>query len=428
MSRMERLVRLVHSVHFKILASFALVIVSGTVLLKLPVSIKDGSVLSWFDSLFIATSAVCVTGLTPVILADVFTPAGFFFIALLVQIGGLSFATFAAAFLLFLRRKASGTMIVESYGVKTRKWARLVKITMGITFSIEALGTLILFFLYQPYTSSLAESLGQAAFTAVSAFNNAGFDAFGTSMVAFNDNAGILVTVASLIVLGGLGFLVYADLLDNRGRKFSIQTKVVLVTTVFLIIAGTLGFFLTGEMDLVNSFFQSVTARTAGFESVPQAEQSTYTLFLTVILMFIGASPGSTGGGIKTTTFFVLVLTFISVIRQSSPVAFKRRISGESIFKAFAVFMISIMIVCAASLVIMALEEEKDPLFVIFEVVSAYATVGLSCALTPGLRIASRALLILLMFIGRVGPLTIAGLVAHKKERLNYLEENINIG
>lgn len=428
MSRMERLVRLVHSVHFKILASFALVIVSGTVLLKLPVSIKDGSVLSWFDSLFIATSAVCVTGLTPVILADVFTPAGFFFIALLVQIGGLSFATFAAAFLLFLRRKASGTMIVESYGVKTRKWARLVKITMGITFSIEALGTLILFFLYQPYTSSLAESLGQAAFTAVSAFNNAGFDAFGTSMVAFNDNAGILVTVASLIVLGGLGFLVYADLLDNRVRKFSIQTKVVLVTTVFLIIAGTLGFFLTGEMDLVNSFFQSVTARTAGFESVPQAEQSTYTLFLTVILMFIGASPGSTGGGIKTTTFFVLVLTFISVIRQSSPVAFKRRISGESIFKAFAVFMISIMIVCAASLVIMALEEEKDPLFVIFEVVSAYATVGLSCALTPGLRIASRALLILLMFIGRVGPLTIAGLVAHKKERLNYLEENINIG
>ena len=247
-------------------------------------------------------------------------------------------------------------------------------------------------------------------------------------MVGFNDHAGILITVASLIVLGGLGFLVYADLIDNRGRKLSIQTKVVVVTTVFLIIAGTLGFFLTGEMDLVNSLFQSVTARTAGFESVPQAEQSTYTLFLTVILMFIGASPGSTGGGIKTTTFFVLVLTFISVIRQSSPVAFKRRLSSESIFKAFAVFMISIMIVCASSLVIMGLEEDKDPLFIIFEVVSAYATVGLSCALTPTLRIASRALLILLMFIGRVGPLTIAGLVAHKKERLNYLEENINIG
>ena len=393
MSRLEKLVRIVHSVHFKILISFAFVILSGTVLLKLPVSIQEGAVLTWFDSLFIATSAVCVTGLTPVILADVFTPAGFFFIALLVQIGGLSFATFAAAFLLFLRRKASSTMIVESYGVKTRKWARLVKITMGITFSVEALGTLILFFFYQPYTSTLLESLGQAAFTSVSAFNNAGFDAFGTSMVGFNDHAGILITVASLIVLGGLGFLVYADLLDNRGRKLSIQTKVVVVTTVFLIIAGTLGFFLTGEMDLVNSFFQSVTARTAGFESVPQAEH-----------------------------------TFISVIRQSSPVAFKRRLSSESIFKAFAVFMISIMIVCASSLVIMGLEEDKDPLFIIFEVVSAYATVGLSCALTPTLGIASRALLILLMFIGRVGPLTIAGLVAHKKERLNYLEENINIG
>ena len=248
MSRLEKLVRILHSVHFKILISFAFVILSGTVLLKLPVSIKEGAVLTWFDSLFIATSAVCVTGLTPVILADVFTPVGFFFIALLVQIGGLSFATFAAAFLLFLRRKASSTMIVESYGVKTRKWARLVKITMGITFSVEALGTLILFFFYQPYTSTLLESLGQAAFTSVSAFNNAGFDAFGTSMVGFNDHAGILITVASLIVLGGLGFLVYADLIDNRGRKLSIQTKVVVVTTVFLIIAGTLGFFLTGAL------------------------------------------------------------------------------------------------------------------------------------------------------------------------------------
>ena len=231
-----------------------------------------------------------------------------------------------------------------------------------------------------------------------------------------------------LIVFGGLGFLVYADLIDNRARKFSIQTKAVVITTLFLIVAGTLGFFLTGQMDLLNSFFQSVTARTAGFESVPQVEQSSYTLFLTVILMFIGASPGSTGGGIKTTTFFVIVLTFVSVIRRAHPVAFKRRVAAESVNKAFAVFMISIVIVCMCSLVLMGLEEDVDPLFLLYEVVSAYATVGLSCSLTPSLRVASRAILIVLMFVGRVGPLTIAGLVDRKRERVRYLEENMNIG
>ena len=386
---------------FRILVSFLGVILTGTVLLKLPVSIRDGVDLSWFDSLFVATSAVCVTGLTPVILADTFTPTGFFFVALLVQVGGLSFATFAAAFLIFLRRKASGNLIVESYGVASKNWRSLIKVTMLITFLFELAGTALLFLFYSPYVDGALATLGHAAFTAVSGM---------------------------LIVFGGLGFLVYADLIDNRARKFSIQTKAVVITTLFLIVAGTLGFFLTGQMDLLNSFFQSVTARTAGFESVPQVEQSSYTLFLTVILMFIGASPGSTGGGIKTTTFFVIVLTFVSVIRRAHPVAFKRRVAAESVNKAFAVFMISIVIVCMCSLVLMGLEEDVDPLFLLYEVVSAYATVGLSCSLTPSLRVASRAILIVLMFVGRVGPLTIAGLVDRKRERVRYLEENMNIG
>ncbi|MBO8442363.1 MAG: hypothetical protein IAC42_01180 [Spirochaetes bacterium] len=408
--------------------SFLAVILAGTVLLKLPVSIREGASLSWFDSLFVSTSAVCVTGLTPVILADVFTPVGFFFIALLVQVGGLSFATFAAAFLLFLRRKASSTLIVESYGVATKNWKNLVKVTMGITFTVELLGTIVLFLFFYPYFGSAVPTLGHAAFIAVSAFNNAGFDTFGTSLVTFNDNAGILVTVALLIILGGLGFLVYADLIDSRARKFSIQTKAVVLTTVLLIVFGTLGFWVTGDIDLANSFFQSVTARTAGFESVPQVEQGHYILFLTVILMFIGASPGSTGGGIKTTTFFVVVLTFASIIRRTNPVAFKRRISGESVNKAFAVFLISICIVCLSSLALMAIEEEVNPLFLIYEVVSAYATVGLSCALTPSLTLLSRGILIVLMFVGRVGPLTIAGLVDRKRESVNYIEESMNIG
>ena len=428
MAQRSKAGRLASSAPFKILMSFLAVILAGTVLLKLPVSIREGASLSWFDSLFVSTSAVCVTGLTPVILADVFTPVGFFFIALLVQVGGLSFATFAAAFLLFLRRKASSTLIVESYGVATKNWKNLVKVTMGITFTVELLGTIVLFLFFYPYFGSAVPTLGHAAFIAVSAFNNAGFDTFGTSLVTFNDNAGILVTVALLIILGGLGFLVYADLIDSRARKFSIQTKAVVLTTVLLIVFGTLGFWVTGDIDLANSFFQSVTARTAGFESVPQVEQGHYILFLTVILMFIGASPGSTGGGIKTTTFFVVVLTFASIIRRTNPVAFKRRISGESVNKAFAVFLISICIVCLSSLALMAIEEEVNPLFLIYEVVSAYATVGLSCALTPSLTLLSRGLLIVLMFVGRVGPLTIAGLVDRKRESVNYIEESMNIG
>lgn len=428
MNHVSRFRNMIMGAPFRILVSFLGVILTGTVLLKLPVSIRDGVDLSWFDSLFVATSAVCVTGLTPVILADTFTPTGFFFVALLVQVGGLSFATFAAAFLIFLRRKASGNLIVESYGVATKNWRSLIKVTMLITFLFELAGTALLFLFYSPYVDGALATLGHAAFTAVSAFNNAGFDTFGTSMIGFNDNAGVLVTVGMLIVFGGLGFLVYADLIDNRARKFSIQTKAVVITTLFLIVAGTLGFFLTGQMDLLNSFFQSVTARTAGFESVPQVEQSSYTLFLTVILMFIGASPGSTGGGIKTTTFFVIVLTFVSVIRRAHPVAFKRRVAAESVNKAFAVFMISIVIVCMCSLVLMGLEEDVNPLFLLYEVVSAYATVGLSCSLTPSLRVASRAILIVLMFVGRVGPLTIAGLVDRKRERVRYLEENMNIG
>lgn len=428
MAQRSKAGRLASSAPFKILMSFLAVILAGTVLLKLPVSIREGASLSWFDSLFVSTSAVCVTGLTPVILADVFTPVGFFFIALLVQVGGLSFATFAAAFLLFLRRKASSTLIVESYGVATKNWKNLVKVTMGITFTVELLGTIVLFLFFYPYFGSAVPTLGHAAFIAVSAFNNAGFDTFGTSLVTFNDNAGILVTVALLIILGGLGFLVYADLIDSRARKFSIQTKAVVLTTVLLIVFGTLGFWVTGDIDLANSFFQSVTARTAGFESVPQVEQGHYILFLTVILMFIGASPGSTGGGIKTTTFFVVVLTFASIIRRTNPVAFKRRISGESVNKAFAVFLISICIVCLSSLALMAIEEEVNPLFLIYEVVSAYATVGLSCALTPSLTLLSRGILIVLMFVGRVGPLTIAGLVDRKRESVNYIEDSMNIG
>ena len=429
MAQRSKAGRLASSAPFKILMSFLAVILAGTVLLKLPVSIREGASLSWFDSLFVSTSAVCVTGLTPVILADVFTPVGFFFIALLVQVGGLSFATFAAAFLLFLRRKASSTLIVESYGVATKNWKNLVKVTMGITFTVELLGTIVLFLFFYPYFGSAVPTLGHAAFIAVSAFNNAGFDTFGTSLVTFNDNAGILVTVALLIILGGLGFLVYADLIDSRARKFSIQTKAVVLTTVLLIVFGTLGFWVTGDIDLANSFFQSVTARTAGFESVPQVEQGHYILFLTVILMFIGASPGSTGGGVKTTSFFTAVKASFSLLLGRNPKAFKREISSDSIMKAFFVIIISVLLVALATLLLTITDPQFTSDKLLYEVVSAYATVGLTMGVTPSVSFAGKIILILMMFLGRVGFMTIISAFARKRsESARYIEEKVIIG
>lgn len=421
-----------HSAAFQLLAGFLVTILCGALLLILPVSRKDGAVISFLDAFFVSTSAVCVTGLSPVVLKDTFSTAGYAVIMVLMQVGGLGFATFAGVFLLMMKQRFKGTLLKESYGVSRVQIRSLVKIIVIATLICEGIGALLLFGYFLSYYTPLT-SLGYALFHTVSAFNNAGMDLFGTSLEGFAGHVGINLTISFLIISGGLGFVVYLDMAENmknHSRKLSIQTKVVLITTAVLLAAGTLLFYLSGDMTLLESFFQSVTSRTAGFDTIPQASLSAYSLMLTIVLMFIGASPGSTGGGIKTTTFFTLAVTFYSIIRQKEPICFNRRIAESSLRKAQAVLMISLVIVLVFTLAILRIEEKSGiaPLSLLFEVVSAFATVGLSASVTPLLSIPSKLLLIVLMFIGRVGPLTVTSLIERKRESLSYVEETMNIG
>lgn len=421
-----------HSASFQLLAGFLLTILCGAIMLFLPVSHKDGVELSFLDALFVSTSAVCVTGLSPVVLKDTFSNTGYGVIMVLMQVGGLGFATFAGVFLLMMKQSFKGTLLKESYGVGRMQIRNLVKIIAISTLICEGIGAVLLFIFFLPYYTPLT-SLGYAVFHTVSAFNNAGMDLFGTSLEGFSGHVGINLTIAFLIITGGIGFVVYLDMAENlksHARKLSIQTKVVLITTAVLLAVGTLLFYLSGDMTLLESFFQSVTSRTAGFDTVPQASLSAYSMMLTIVLMFIGASPGSTGGGIKTTTFFTLAVTFYSIIRQKSATCFRRRIADSSVRKAQAVLMISLVIVMIFTLAMLRIEESTGiaPLAILFEVVSAFATVGLSASVTPLLSVPSKLLLIILMFVGRVGPLTVTGLIERKRENLSYVEETMNIG
>ena len=421
-----------HSASFKLLAGFFITILCGSILLSLPFSHKEGVSISFLDALFVSTSAVCVTGLTPVVLRDTFSVGGCVVITLLMQIGGLGFAAFAGALLLIMKQNFRGTLLKESYGVTNSRIKSLIIIIALSSLFCELVGFILLFIFLLPYYAPL-DALGYSIFHTISAFNNAGLDLFGTSLEAFSSHVGINLTVAFLIITGGIGFVVYLDIEENRKKsikKLSIQTKVVLITTTILIIVGTLLFYFSGDMSLLQSFFQSVTSRTAGFDTIPQVSLSGYSQFLTIVLMFIGASPGSTGGGIKTTTFFTLAVTFYAIIRQKSPTCFRRRIAETSVRKAQAVLMISLAIVLIFTLAILRIEEHTGvaPLAILFEVVSAFATVGLSASITPLLSVTSRILLIILMFVGRVGPLTVTSLLERKKENLNYVEETMNIG
>ena len=421
-----------HSASFKLLAGFFITILCGSILLSLPFSHKEGVTISFLDALFVSTSAVCVTGLTPVVLRDTYSVGGCVVITVLMQIGGLGFAAFAGALLLIMKQNFRGTLLKESYGVTNSRIKSLIIIIAFSSLFFELVGFILLFIFLLPYYSPL-DAIGYAIFHTISAFNNAGLDLFGTSLEAFSSHVGINLTVALLIITGGIGFVVYLDIEENRKKKIkklSIQTKVVLITTATLIIVGTLLFYCSGDMSLLQSFFQSVTSRTAGFDTIPQVSLSGYSQFLTIVLMFIGASPGSTGGGIKTTTFFTLAVTFYAIIRQKSPTCFRRRIAETSVRKAQAVLMISLAIVLIFTLAILRIEEHTGvaPLAILFEVVSAFATVGLSASITPLLSVTSRILLIILMFVGRVGPLTVTSLLERKKENLNYVEETMNIG
>lgn len=436
---------------------FLCVILVGTILLSLPISTVSHHSLGFHKSLFTATSAVCVTGLVVADTGTTFSIFGKLVIMVLIQIGGLGFMIFATLVMLALGRRISlrnRVLIRESMNMTNLSGlVRLSKWFSMLALLIELGGALLLSIRFIP-RFGVQKGILFSVFHAVSAFCNAGFDLFGNyeSLVQFQRDPTVLLTITMLIVLGGLGFSVLTEFLHFRFHfsKYSLHTKLVLVITGILLVMGMVLIFAL-EWDnpqtlgddslsvgdrLVNALFQSTTLRTAGFATVDQAKLTDSSKLISVIFMFIGASPASTGGGVKTTTMSVLVLLIISVVRGRDRVnVFGKQLSPNTVKRALAIVFISlgIVIICTCALSISERANGKDMLDLVFEATSAFATVGLSATGTQTLNGFSQSLLIPIMYFGRVGPLTLAFALANRMEnnprnRVHYPEEKIMIG
>jgi len=416
--------------------SFALVILLGSLLLMLPCSRKEGVSLKYIDSLYVSTSAVCVTGLITVDPGDTFSGFGQFVLALLIQIGGLGVATCGAAVFLAMGKKfdlKSRSILKEAYNLDTRKGiVQLLKAVLLTTLIIELVGAILSFFVFiRDYP--LPRAIGLSLFHSVSAFNNSGFDILGgfQSMVPYQDHVGMNLLTAALIILGGIGFLAIREVIEKRfcWRKFSLQTKVVLSTSAVLIVVGMLLFKVSEEITWLGAFFQSVSARTAGFASFPLGEFTTPGLLVMCVLMVIGASPGSTGGGIKTTTLFVLLHGIRTAATNKQGKAFHYALPKDSFKKAAVIVVLAITLIGIGTYLMLIMEPDMALRDALFEMSSAFGTAGLSTGITPGISTGSKVLTIVMMYIGRLGPMTIATLwyFSHG-ERVRYPEGEIAIG
>ena len=389
----------------------------------------------FIDALFVSTSAICVTGLTPVDISQTLSVFGSTVLMLLIQIGGLGYAVVAVLIIRLASGRIdafSGNLLRDSWGADHRVGTkRILTVALSITGIFEFIGAISLFTVFSPHYP-LGRAIYLSVFHSVSAFNNAGFDLFSDSMMKWNDNPVALITIALLIALGGLGFILYNDIIEHvrNKKKITVHTKIVLSTTIFLIAAGTVLFrIVLPGIDWKNAFFQSVTTRTAGYFSYDQTMLTPAGVALTIILMFIGASPGSTGGGVKTTSFFTAVKASFSLLLGRNPKAFKREISSDSIMKAFFVIIISVLLVALATLLLTITDPQFTSDKLLYEVVSAYATVGLTMGVTPSVSFAGKIILILMMFLGRVGFMTIISAFARKRsESARYIEEKVIIG
>lgn len=425
---------------------FAAVIVTGAILLTLPVSSASHVRTPFINALFTSTSATCVTGLIVVDTGTYWSVFGQLVILTLIQIGGLGIMTMATLFALMVGRRISfRERILIQEGIGKLDVAGVVKLTKYIlasTFIIEGTGAVILFIRWlRDLPPGKAAYYG--IFHSVSAFCNAGFDLWGNSLVRFVDDVTVNLVIGGLIIIGGLGFYVLADVWKHRRfSALNLHSKVVLRTTALLIIVGTALMYLL-EMHnpatlaplslkgkLLASWFAAVTPRTAGYNSINVGAMTDAGLFLTIILMFIGASPGSTGGGIKTTTFATLLLAVWATITGKSEVdMFQRRLAREVIDKALAIAMISLLLLLSVTLILAATQPARL-LAVLFEATSGFGTVGLSMGITPTLTGLGKALIILLMYAGRVGPLTLAMALTIKRSQANIRlpEDRVVIG
>lgn len=457
-----------HSGHLsapkKVSLSFLAVIIFGAIVLSLPFANKHHAA-SFLDNLFISTSAVCVTGLSPLTVVDQYNLFGQIVLIILVQIGGLGFLTFLYLFLFLARQRitlSKKLVFTEALNQNSLSMLpRLLKTIFIYTVSIETIGAIFLSMFFMPRLGAL-KGLYYGIWHSISAFCNAGFDLCGsTSFVAYNTSPIINFIVPFEIIMGGLGFIVVLDIHDKYIKEkrrsssfswhhlfgsFALHTKIVLVMTVSLIVVGTVLFFVMefnnpltiGKMNfqdkLVVSFFQSVTTRTAGFSTVDMYSLNRITKILMCSFMFIGGSPASTAGGIKTVTFALVLLLMRTTYRGiGETTVFQRRIKKRTLVRAFSIFFLGLMLCIISSSIMLITEPKQDYLNILLEVFSAFGTVGLSASVTPALSIVGKCVDIILMYAGRIGPISLMILFTKRSHDKNtkefkYPDEDVLVG
>jgi trk system potassium uptake protein TrkH len=432
---------------------FGVVILLGSILLSLPAASADGLGVRYIDALFTATSATCVTGLVVVDTATTYSLLGQVVVLALIQVGGLGFMAMATMMALVLGRRITlrGRLFLQE-SLNQFTMAGLVRLTRYLfltTVIVEGIGAIILCLRFSAQFP-LGQSVYYGIFHSVSAFCNAGFDLFGTvtgpftSLTRWGSDPVIVLTIGALIVTGGLGFPVIVELAGHhRGNRLSLHTKLVLRVTGILLLAGTLAVLglelsnpaslkpLTWGGKLLGAVFQGITPRTAGFNTLDIGKLRDGTLFVMIVLMFIGASPSSTGGGIKTTTFGVLLAAIISTARGRSDVEMhERRLPPDDIMKAMTIATLAMGLVTGVTLVLSVTENARF-LELLFETTSAFGTVGLTMGITPSLSDIGRIFIMATMFMGRVGPLTVMMALAQRKRQpstVHLAEERVLIG
>ncbi len=434
---------------------FLAVICVGTILLMMPFSTSSGV---WNDpivALFTSTSAVCVTGLSVVDPGSYFSFWGQLFIVLLVQVGGLGYMTTTTFLILLIRRKFDLRQKVAIQQALDRRGmsgsAQIIRSIIATTMIFEITGIFLLLPAFVP-EYGWNQGLWLAVFHSINAWNNAGFSLFKDSLISYQSSVLVVATITGLIILGGLGYQVILEtfvwvrdrLLKQKEQLiFSLDFKVVTSTTIFLLILGTIAFFLVelrnpqtfGELSvrekILVAWFQSVTPRTAGFNTIDIGKMTNAGLFITIALMFIGASPGGTGGGIKTTTLRVLTSCTQAILRgKEEVILYERQIAKSLILKAIGVLMGSVATVILSTTLIAFTDPKFEFIQILFEVVSAFATVGLSTGITGSISTAAKLILIVTMYIGRVGILLLMSAILGdpRPSKIHYPEENLLVG
>ncbi|MCY6482767.1 TrkH family potassium uptake protein [Clostridium aestuarii] len=426
---------------------FVIVIFIGALLLMLPISSEGGIRTPFIDCIFTSTSAVCVTGLITLNTAEYWSYFGKTIIIMLIQIGGLGFMSFATMFALLLGKRITlkERLIIQEAmnSFSLQGLVKLAKYILIFTFSVEGIGALFLSTKFIPEYGIL-KGIYFSIFHSISAFCNAGFDLTGSSLMPYSQNVVVMITISALVILGGLGFTVWSEIYNYKGiKKLSLHSKLVISMTIFLILGGWILMFLF-EMNnpetlqslpikgkVLGSLFAAITPRTAGFNSISTSAMTPAGKFLTMILMFIGGSPGSTAGGVKTATIGLVLMTVISVIRKREDTeVFKRTINKDLVYRAFAIIIISMGVVITTTIILSITEVGASLEYILYEATSAFGTVGLTLGLTPNLSAIGKIVVAITMYIGRVGALTLILALSNKKNgsAIKYPDGKILVG